>query len=284
MDMPVGSNDQWRRARAVLTLTCSLSFDLPSLSHSTTKTKHLSTLCSPSFPLRKIRARTRNKIMNRSPSHRRRQKYLSPKLAIIKTLKAPCAQTSPSHRVWVDLPVELIANTLQNLPNLKALFSAIQTCKSIYNGYRERRRGILVSIFQRECKAAKHYAVGRIFWELVFAVRHDFVKREHVLELFIIGWQIYQNRQLEELLIPVGVSPAWTYCLDGREKDAITLLKKIWDGREPFGWSDGGIPLKDFYRASPLGLVFPRFRILCSWGSSLEDRKGIRLTVDDNRR
>jgi hypothetical protein len=54
------------------------------------------------------------------------------------------------------------------------------------------------------------------------------VKREDAIELFRIGWQMYQRKQLEELLVPVGRSLAWTYCLDGRDEDAIALLNQTW--------------------------------------------------------
>ena len=69
---------------------------------------------------------------------------------------------------------------------------------------------------------------GKLFWELAFAVRQDVFPRDDVRYLLERGWESLRSLGQDYLLIPVGVSLAWSYCLDDRDEDAVTLLKGIW--------------------------------------------------------
>ena len=79
------------------------------------------------------------------------------------------------------------------------------------------------------------YNVGRIYWELEFAIRYDFVERNHAQRALLeLGWPLFQSRQLEELLFPLVRDLAWTLCIDDREADAVALLRKIWNSKQLF--------------------------------------------------
>ncbi|KAJ2903307.1 hypothetical protein MKZ38_010124 [Zalerion maritima] len=145
----------------------------------------------------------------------------------------PVTSPSASDRL-TSLPTELRLLLLENLSDFSTLLSAILTRKSFHELYQGYERRILLAIFRRQCNKLRRYNIGQVFWELVFAIRHDFMKREIVEELFTVGWQVFQQRDLEELLIPLGRALAWSYCLDGRDGDAVDLLTRIWHGRGPF--------------------------------------------------
>jgi len=72
-------------------------------------------------------------------------------------------------------------------------------------------------------------------WELVFAIRHsEFIRGKIVEEFLTVGWDLFRNKHLEELLLPLGTELARSYSQDGRKEEAIELLDKIANGREPF--------------------------------------------------
>ena len=60
------------------------------------------------------------------------------------------------------------------------------------------------------------------------------VKREAVLRVLELGWQLFRTRYQEELLVHLVGGLAWTLCIDEREADAVALLRTIWDGKHPF--------------------------------------------------
>ncbi|KAL2015067.1 hypothetical protein VTK56DRAFT_6411 [Thermocarpiscus australiensis] len=139
-----------------------------------------------------------------------------------------------------NLPVELVLQVLEHLPDFASLLSAIVVCQSIYRVYERYGRLIPLAIFRRqydetEQDETKRYDISRVFWELVFAIRHpNFVEREIVEKLYTIGWEWFRGIDLEELLLPLGRELARSYCLDKRKEEAVKLLDKIAYGREPF--------------------------------------------------
>ena len=174
-----------------------------------------------------------------------------------------------------QLPTELQAQILEHLPNFSSLFSAIQTCRNMYNAYRDFDRRILHMIFRRQCDKTKGNKIDQVFRELVFAIRHAFVKREIVKEVFTMGWELFRKSDLEELLLPLGRALAWSYWREGeaemeakttkvedgagavakwevtneggnRKRDAVSLLKTLVYGQEPFGHKPP--PRKSKYR------------------------------------
>jgi hypothetical protein len=77
----------------------------------------------------------------------------------------------------------------------------------VFIGY---ERQILRTVFRGQCDEIKRHRLGPLFGELVFAIRHDFVKRDLAEEFFTLSWQIFRRRDLVELLIPPGRSLAWS--------------------------------------------------------------------------
>jgi hypothetical protein len=79
-----------------------------------------------------------------------------------------------------------------------------------------------------------------VFWELVFAIRHDFVEGDLAQIIFRRRLAGLSGKAPRELLLPLGRALAWSYCLDGpegsagREEDAVALLKGIVRGDRPF--------------------------------------------------
>ncbi|KAJ9130232.1 hypothetical protein NKR23_g12300 [Pleurostoma richardsiae] len=136
-----------------------------------------------------------------------------------------------------SLPLEIVAIILGYLPDFRALFRAVQTCKLSYNAYQAHGHQVVPAIFGRECAAVKGHNVGRIFWELDFAIRHSFMARSHVqAALLEQGWPLFQCLQLEELLIPLVRALAQT--LKDDRQAATAFLRAVWDGKQLFEPSD----------------------------------------------
>ena len=134
-----------------------------------------------------------------------------------------------------NLPAEILLQVLGRLPDFGSLLSAITACKNLYEVYEGNHRLTLLAIFQQQYDEAKQYEIGRLFWELVFAIRHpNAFKRETVEELFIIGWEHVRGIHLEELLLPLGRELASSYHKGGLTKEAVGLLRKIGYGHAPF--------------------------------------------------
>ena len=166
------------------------------------------------------------------------------------------------------LPLELLVRILEQLPNLSSILSAILTHSLIYKAFTEYESQIPLTVFGRKCNEVKGSELSHLFWELVFAVRHDFVKRDSAERIFILGWQVFRQRCAEELLIPVGRALAWSLCLDNRDQHAINLLEKIAHSDAPFDHRFRGIKFHsqmsyhDFQRMWPKITLLPMFRLL----------------------
>lgn len=104
--------------------------------------------------------------------------------------------------------------------------------------YLENQRSVVREIFWRKCARVRYYTLQEIFGELAFAIRHEFIAREHVHEIFTTVWPIFSDRKLEQLLFPLARVFAWTLCIDDRETDAIAFLENIWDQKLPFKFSN----------------------------------------------
>ena len=206
------------------------------------------------------------------------------------------------------LPIELQAQILEHLPNFSSLFSAIQTHSNMYNAYSTFDCRILHTIFRRRCDKTKQKNIGLVFWELVFATRHAFIRREIVEDVFIMGWELFRTRNLEELLLPLGRALAWSYWQEGeaemeaktemvdamvevasededgaewevihegghRKEDAISLLDKLVHGRAPF---DHQPPLsrskypEELRQRWPRATVQPILELLNKWTDNKE--------------
>src|SRR6187549_2571294 len=138
-----------------------------------------------------------------------------------------------------NVPLEVVAIILGYLPDFRTLFSVVQTCRQPYDSYKEHGHQIVPTILERECAKVKGLNAGHIFWELDFAIRHDFMERDHVQAVLLEqGWPLFQRLQLEELLLPLVGALAWTLYMDDRQADAVALLRMIGDGKQPFSPSN----------------------------------------------
>lgn len=141
------------------------------------------------------------------------------------------SQAKPTHQDatrFSDLPVEVIAIILGYLAGLRDLFSAVQSCHRSLDSYNEHGHQIVPAILRRECTKVIGHDVGQVFWELDFAVRRDFLRRDHVQAVLLdYSWPLFQRRQLEELLLPLVGALAWTFWTDNRQADAIAALLKV---------------------------------------------------------
>jgi hypothetical protein len=136
---------------------------------------------------------------------------------------------------------------------------------------------ILLAVFGRHCNEATRSRLHELFWELVFAIRHEFVGRDIAEKLFALGWKVFRQRDAEELLLPVGRALAWSFCLDNRDEHGIELLEKLVHGDAPFDHRFRGMKFSDrmyrndFRRMWPKITLLPIFRLL----SNLRGERGI---------
>ena len=115
--------------------------------------------------------------------------FLSPP---IQTRPRIADSSSPSPAPLTSLPVELILQILERLPDFSCLLSTILVYRSIYRVYKIHDRQILRTIFGRTCVEVQQYYIGQVFWELVFAIRHrEFIRREIVEEFLTVGWNLF---------------------------------------------------------------------------------------------
>lgn len=156
------------------------------------------------------------------------------------------------------LPPEIGVNILGYLSDFSTLLSTILTHRAVRDLYHAFDRQILLAIFHRQCSEVRGFKIGQPFWSLVFAIRHDIVKRAIAEELFVAGWQIFQKRNLEELLLPLGGALAWSYCLDNREKDAVNFLEELWSGSERFVRESRPLTLRNGMYREELQQMWPK--------------------------
>ncbi|KAI9146604.1 hypothetical protein HJFPF1_13608 [Paramyrothecium foliicola] len=84
-------------------------------------------------------------------------------------------------------------------------------------------------IFTKACKHVHDYRLGEIFWNLVVAINESYMHRLYVKHMFEEAWPLFVDRQLDELLYPLGMALART-CDEAVE---VALLRMVWDGRAP---------------------------------------------------
>ncbi|EGE00908.1 hypothetical protein TESG_08190 [Trichophyton tonsurans CBS 112818] len=122
---------------------------------------------------------------------------------------------------------------LEDLPDLYSLCSAVQGLAPP-DTWADLNR-IARLIFLRTCREAeKHHKYGTIVRELLFAAHDDMLGGNTARGLLEEGWNVLKQRGLEELLIPVGMAVARRLPF----VEALRLLVAIYNGTDPFGWSD----------------------------------------------
>lgn len=134
------------------------------------------------------------------------------------------------------LPPELLLKIIGNLKDLEDLFSAILTCRRIFDIFQEAQRPLIKSTFAKYFRLNTEQELYKVLTQLSCIVRRGIVRSDFVCHIFEIGWGIFKQKY-QELLIPFGRALAWSYVLDGRRGDAVCLLQLIQNGEPPFGWS-----------------------------------------------
>jgi hypothetical protein len=141
----------------------------------------------------------------------------------------------------VNLPSELTAMVLKNLPDFNSLLSAMQTCRVLYSRYQVHEKSIITSIFSTILQNAIRYdrqhgllGPGLIIQQLIVAIKSACVNWDVILEIFTDAWKYLYKKELEELLIPIAMGLAWSLKLEDRREDAINFLTKIHKQQQPF--------------------------------------------------
>jgi hypothetical protein len=153
----------------------------------------------------------------------------------------------PCHtRGMVDLPPELIVTIFENLPDFQSLASTRQTCHYLYQCFGVRDKSITYAIFSNVCHSFKGHdrnvlrlrvrrkLLSRIIWQVIFTIHQRWIPRDSALKIFRHGWDLIANEGLEELLVPIGMELALSLKCQGRQEDAIALLKDIEHGMPAF--------------------------------------------------
>jgi F-box domain len=146
-----------------------------------------------------------------------------------------------------ELPPELVVIILKNLPDFDSLFATIQTCWRLYGCFQKNALSIITSISSNVHQRAiqldrQDYQVKPfpnrgsclIFRQLNFAIEHNYIHRDFVLQMFKNAWTFLHDKRLEEILIPLGRKLAWSLSRDNRQKDAMDLALQILRGKPPF--------------------------------------------------
>lgn len=136
-----------------------------------------------------------------------------------------------------ELPPELVVEVLRFLPDFTSLLCAVQTCHTIKSLYINNSCRVLCDIFLAQRDRISDHNVVSLFWELIFAIQHTFISRDDTEQLFTIGWRVFRQIQLEELLLPLARELARSYIRVDRKKDAIKLLQKLIRGIKPFDYA-----------------------------------------------
>lgn len=141
----------------------------------------------------------------------------------------------------MNLPSELTAMVLKNLPDFNSLLSAIQTCRDLYSCYKDNEKSIVTSIFstilQNAIRHNSQHALlgpGLIIQQLIVAIKRACVNRDIIVQIFTDAWKYLYEKELEELLIPIAMGLAWSLELDDRTQDAINFLTQVYEQRPPF--------------------------------------------------
>ncbi|EER44072.1 predicted protein [Histoplasma capsulatum H143] len=135
-------------------------------------------------------------------------------------------------------------------------------------------RSILRSILQRKCSSLEPRKYGSVLRDLFDIVRYAVVPRAWARGIFEECWGWFMERDMEEMLIPIGMALAWSIATapvpapvpgdicspdeeaqqeQGQEHaklkhldEAIVLLEDIWKGSTPFGWTNLPFSFEDF--------------------------------------
>ncbi|QSS63344.1 hypothetical protein I7I51_00401 [Histoplasma capsulatum] len=176
----------------------------------------------------------------------------------------------------ISLPPEIACVILTWLPDFTNLFSSIQSSHFWHDVFitGNNGRSILRSILQRKCSSLEPRKYGSVLRDLFDIVRYAVVPRAWARGIFAECWGWFMERDMEEMLIPIGMALAWSIATapvpapvlaviyspeeeqqqeQGQEHaeskhldEAIALLEDIWKGSTPFGWTNLPFSFEDF--------------------------------------
>ncbi|KAL2799450.1 hypothetical protein BJX66DRAFT_292924 [Aspergillus keveii] len=178
--------------------------------------------------------------------------------------------------VFDDLPLEIIALILDNIPDLFTLLSAIKSAQIFSTAFTLRPDKIAISCFEREWScpcppldkpqdqnnphqrpnqprrwrhspppsqltptpATKitHSTCGRLLLELVTLARSHAINPQVPEAILRVIYPYFQNRMLEESLFPIAVAIARSYLQNNKTGAALNLLQAIYGGQGVFRW------------------------------------------------
>jgi hypothetical protein len=150
----------------------------------------------------------------------------------------------------LDLPLEIIALILENIPCVFTLLLATRACRTFRYGFKIREDHIIASSFNREWRQRGSYVdynnCGRLLRELIALAPTECVSPALVERLVDNVWSRFESMYLEESLIPVCVAAARSYIRNDQTDSAISLLDSMWNDRRRFPWSVPGSIGRDF--------------------------------------
>jgi hypothetical protein len=138
----------------------------------------------------------------------------------------------------VTLPSEIVLIILGYLQDLDCLFSAVLTCRRLFDIFWNAQQKVIESILSRYIPLETDHAIFGALNALRFVIRQDVIQRNVAQSIFEAAWKLFKAKCREELLIPFGRALAWSFVLNDRRSDAIEILRLICDGQKPFGWSN----------------------------------------------
>lgn len=156
---------------------------------------------------------------------------------------ATCVHQVNTKTPLLTLPPELILKILGDLQDIEPLFATILACRRLFDIFQEAQRPLIESAFVKCRRLKPNRGIYRALIQLRQIIQRDIVQRDVVRYVFETGWELFRQKNQEELLIPFGRALAWSYVLDDRQADAVCLLQLILEGKPPFGWSRREISL-----------------------------------------
>ncbi|KAL2836628.1 hypothetical protein BJY01DRAFT_221820 [Aspergillus pseudoustus] len=147
--------------------------------------------------------------------------------------KASCPRLVSSTPL-INLPSELLLAIFSHLGNLDDLFSIIFTCKRFFDVFQTAQQSLIQSTFTGYTCLKSDRVIYKGLLQLIQVIERDIVPRDVAKSIFELAWKLFRQDQLEVLLIPLGKALAWSFVLDDRDSEAISILRLIEGGLHPY--------------------------------------------------
>lgn len=146
--------------------------------------------------------------------------------------KAGCERSVST--TLIDLPSEILLDIFHRLGNLDNLFSTILTCRRFLNIFQMAQQSLIQSTFAIYTCLKSDRVIYKALIQLRQVIQRDIIDRDVARSIFELAWIIFRSNHQQEWLIPFGRALAWSFVLDNREPDGISVLHLIRDGLPPF--------------------------------------------------